>query len=37
VQLKKEDVEREIFSKGIIDPSKAVELGLLDGVRNIDQ
>jgi hypothetical protein len=37
IQLGKEDIEREIFNAGIIDPTKAVQLGLIDGVRNIDQ
>lgn len=37
IQLTKEAIEEKIFNAGVIDPQNAVNLGLIDGVRNIDQ
>lgn len=37
IQLSKEAIEEKIFNAGVIDPQNAINLGLIDGVRNIDQ
>ena len=34
--MEKEDIEKKIFSKGIIRSEEALELGLIDGIKNYD-
>jgi len=35
--LNKEGIDQKIFNAGIIDPTEAVKLGFLDGLKNIDE
>lgn len=37
MQINKEKLDNEVFKAGIIDPENAVKIGLIDGIRNIDQ